>query len=159
MGAIYDVQGRTDEAIKSYKESLELDVHQPKLLLNLASTYAKLGRVKDAHNACRLSLKEDDQCAAGWEQFGSYCYYLEQYDESLAAFTKAAELDPKNAAALRGTGVVYMTQYLKDQTKLELCEQGLQAWQESLRIDPDQPRLMHLMQRYTPRITADDVDL
>jgi tetratricopeptide (TPR) repeat protein len=37
-------------AIRAYKESLEIDIHQSELLLNLAETYAKLSRLKDAMN-------------------------------------------------------------------------------------------------------------
>lgn len=157
LGIIHDVQGRPYDSIKAYKASLELDTHQPKLLLNLGSTYMKLGRLKSAQRAYELAIKEDPEFSPGWEQLGS-CHYLQKdWSGALDAYKKSAEMDPTNAGALRGIGVVHMTRYLSDRSKADLCDQALRAWHRSLELDSDQPHLMRLVQKYTPRFTGSEL--
>jgi tetratricopeptide (TPR) repeat protein len=152
LGIIYDAQNRPYDAIRAYKDSLERDVHQPKLLLNLGSTYLRLGRLAEALHAFELAAKEDPNSPDPWVQIGT-CHFLKKdYDQASLAYDKARQLDDRCPDAYRGLGVVYMTQFLLDPGKAELRDQGLAAWNRSLEFDSNQPDLLRLVRKYTPRL-------
>jgi len=150
LGIIYDSQNRLYKAIRSYKDSLELDTHQPKILLNLGSTYMRQGMCKAALSPFRLASKQDPKDPAPFRQIGQCYYRLKQYDKSISAYEQALSLDPKDATALRGLGTVRITQYVLSQDDTELRDQGLTAWRQSLEIMSDQEDLKKLLKKYSP---------
>jgi len=150
LGIIFDSQNKLYEAIRAYKASLELDTHQPKLLLNLGSTYMRQDRMKQAIHAFELAIAEAPDDAVPWEQIGSCEYRLGRHDEAIKAYQKAVELDAESATAYRGMGVVYMTQFVMDQSKVELRDRALAAWHSSLELDPAQEDLRRFVRKYSP---------
>jgi len=148
LGIIYDSQGQAYQAIKAYRDSLELDVHQPKLLMNLGATYVKQGRLKPALQAFQMAAREDPNSPDAWEQLGTCQYHLKDYDQALQSYRKAIECDPSIAAAHRGLGVVYMTQYVLDRDKSELREKALASWHASLELNPNQKDIVELVRKY-----------
>ena len=157
LGIIYDSQGRIYEAIKAYKDSLEIDVHQPKLLMNLGSTYMRQDRLKLASQSFELATREDPDSADAWEQLGTCRYHRKGYDDALAAYQKAIELDASHAAAHRGVGVVYMTKYILDPKDTALRDKALAAWHASLELEPDQDDIVKLVRKYSPKVTGPDL--
>lgn len=169
LGVIYDSQGRCYEAIKAYKDSLEVDTHQPKLWMNLGATYARQGRLKSAEKAYEVAAREDANSPEPWERLGGI--YLQQIDyrtagvddyaKALAAYQKAAALDKASAGAYYGIGLVYMSQYhvalKRGQQQPELRERALAAWHTSLELDPKQPKLIELVQKFSPKVTGPEM--
>jgi tetratricopeptide (TPR) repeat protein len=154
MGIIYDSQNRLYEAIKAYKQSLELDTHQPKLWLNLGSTLMRQGtrdRLEIALTAFQNAAKEDPTSSAPWEQLGTCQYRLGNVDKAAEAYQKAIAINAHSADAYRGLGVIYMAQYLADSSKTALRDKGLAAWNTSLEINPNQDDLKKLVEKYTPK--------
>ena len=151
LGIIYDSQGQDYQAIKAYRDSLELDVHQPKLLMNLGVTYVKQGRLKSALQTFQMAAREDPNSPDAWEQMGTCQYHLKDYDQALQSYQKAIDCDASNAAALRGLGVVYMTQYVLDHDKAELREKALSAWHASLELNPNQKDIVELVRKYAAK--------
>jgi len=151
LGIIYDSQHQSYQAIKAYRDSLELDVHQPKLLLNLAAAYVRQGRLGPAAQALEMAVREDAASAEAWQQLGTCRYHLKRYDQALDCYRKAIACDPDNAAAHRGLGVVYMTQYVLDRQKADLREKALSAWHASLEINPNQADIIHLVRKYAAK--------
>lgn len=149
LGIIYDSQGQAYQAIKAYRDSLELDVHQPKLLMNLGTTYVRQGRLKPAIMAFKMATTEDPNCPDAWEQLGTCHYHVKDYAQALTAYNHAVQLDPSNAAAHRGLGVVYMTQYILDREKADLRDKALEAWHASLELNPSQKDIVELVRKYT----------
>lgn len=149
LGIIYDNQGQAYQAIKAYRDSLELDVHQPKLLMNLGATYIRQGRLKPAILAFQMAANEDPKCPDAWEQLGTCHYHVKDYDKALDAYNNAVQCDPSNAAAHRGLGVVYMTQYVLNREKAELRNKALAAWHTSLELNPGQEDIVELVRKYT----------
>ena len=154
LGIIYDSQNKLWEAIKAYKDSLELDAHQPKLLLNLGSTYVRQNRLKDALMVLEMATREAPDDSTPWEQIGSVRYTLKEYDKSTEAYLKAMQVNPNSAFAYRGIGVVYMSQFITDQTQMTLRDKALEAWNRSLELDSNQQDLIRLVQKYTPPSTV-----
>ena len=150
---IYEAANRPYEAVRSFKDSLELDVRQPKLLLALGRVYIKLNRLRDAQKVFELATKDAPESAEAWEQVGLASYYEKKYDQAEAGYKKSAEIDATRASAFRGLGVVYMTQFVESPQRTELRDQGLDAWNRSLELDSNQPELAQLVKKYTPALT------
>jgi len=153
LGIIYDSQDRIDEAIRAYLTSLEFDTHQGRVLMNLGSSYMRQGRMKSALNTFTLAAEEMPDDAAPWEQIGTCRFHQREYDNALQAYRRAIELDGYCPGALRGMGVVYMTQYLLSRNA-ELRDKALAMWQASLEIQPHQPDLEQLLRKYSPTVTG-----
>jgi tetratricopeptide (TPR) repeat protein len=154
LGIICDSQNRLYDAIRAYKASLEIDTHQPKLLLNLGSTYMRQNRVNRAIRAFKMAAKEAPEDPAPWEQIGSCYYRMNRHAEALDAYNKALSLGSRSATAHRGIGVVYMTQYVLNQEKVELRDKAVAAWHASLELAPDQHDLAELVRKYAPKYTG-----
>jgi Flp pilus assembly protein TadD len=148
LGVIYDSQGRLEDAVKAYKDSLERDTHQPGLLLNLGATYLRQKRLKQAKRIFALATTEAPGQPGPWEQMGACHYHLGEYPEAVQAFRKALSLDHASAMAHRGLGVVYMTQYVRNDERTELRDKALASWRASLQCRPDQPDLVRLLRKY-----------
>lgn len=157
LGIIYNAQDRLYEAVRAYKASLELDTHQPKLLLNLGATYMRQGRPKAALRVSQLAAEEAPADPGAWEQIGACHVYLRDYAKAMEAYEKAAALDAGSATAYRGIGVVCMSQYVLDRSKIDLLDKALEAWNASLEIQSDQEDLRRLVQKYTPKYTAPEL--
>ncbi len=160
LGAAYDALGRRYEAIHAYKQSLECDTKQPVVLVNLATVYIHQDRFGPARRVLETAIKQDPNLSVAHERLG-YCNWREQhYDEAIENYRKAITLDKENASAQAGLGVVLMTQYLLQPTETSRRDEAIEAWHRSLEIDPDQPRLRALVEKYRvrpsePLLTAD----
>jgi tetratricopeptide (TPR) repeat protein len=154
MGTIYDAQNRPYDAIRAYKTSLELNTHQPVVILNLGSTYMRQGRLKAALHTFSLAAKEDGSSPAPWEQMGVCHVRRQDYDKALESFRKALAMNPNSAVACRGMGVALMSQWLMDQKNTRLRDEALEAWNRSLELEPNQPLLVRLVRKYTPQQTG-----
>jgi len=154
LGIICDAQGRTWDAIRAYKASLELDPTQPNLWLNLGMTRMRQGKLKDAIRNFRQAARYNGADIDLWEQMGICQYRLRQFSQALQTFQRAAKLAPDRASVHRALGVVYMSQFILDRNREDLRDRGLAAWRSSLEIDPDQDRLKKLLDRYLPRRVA-----
>ena len=151
LGIILDSQNRLYEAIAAYKESLELDIHQPNLLLNLGSTYLRQGALKAALSSFKTAAAEAPDQTAPWEQMGVCCYHMGDLAAAESAYRRALEINPQSATSHRGIGIVYMTRFMNDKANHELRDKALAAWGRSLEIDPQQSDLDRLVAKYTPK--------
>ncbi len=147
LGAVLATQGKDYEAIKAYKESWERD-EQPIVLVNMATVYLKQERWEIAHRTLSMAIDMDPNCSPAYERLG-YCLWREQaYEMAAERYRKAIELDRKNAAAHAGLGVVLMTMYLDQPDKVELRNEAVEAWHSSLELNPEQPKLRELVDKY-----------
>jgi len=131
LGIVYDSQNRLWEAVKAYKMSLELKVHQPELLLNLGSTYLRQGpggHVRSALAAFKLSAVQDPDNPSAWEYIGLCQYRLRRYEMALEAYQKAGDLDTESGTIQRALGVTYMTLFLLNPMNGGYHRQALAAW-------------------------------
>jgi tetratricopeptide (TPR) repeat protein len=150
LATIQESQGNLYEAIKAYKACLEQDMHQPEVLMNLGSAYMRQGRLKAAMRTFQQAGKEDPNGSGPWEKMGACYFYLRKFAEAQKAYQEALELDTNSAVAHRGMGVVYMSQFVLDNSKTDLREKALEEWNLSLEIQPDQEDLKRLVEKYSP---------
>ena len=149
LGAIYDNQADYAAAAAMYRRSLERDGEQALVWLNLAHVRVQQEKyVLAVQSYTRVTELQPDS-AEPWERL-AHCYYFQKhYDKAIDHYGKALAKDPKFAEARRGLGVVFMTQFLMDKSADHLRTQALAEWESSLTIDPDQPTLIELVNKYS----------
>jgi len=148
LGAIFDNQTDYPTAAAMYRRSLERDGEQPQVWLNLAHVRVKQGKYLLAIQSYRRVTTLDPDSAVAWERL-AYCYYFRKdFAKAIEHYRTALAKEPKSAEALRGLGVVYMTQYLLDKTQTNLRAEALDQWEASLTANPNQPKLLKLMDKY-----------
>lgn len=154
LGAIYDCQGKYYNAISMYRQSLERDGDQSAVLMNLAGVYVRQKKLKSAIRNYELAGEKSPDSAPPLERL-AYChFFMKQYGKAIEYYDAALIKDPKFADARRGLGVVYMTQYLMDRKNTDLRDRALVEWEASLEIDPNQPNLVKLVEKYAPQYVA-----
>lgn len=148
LGSVYAALGDHDAAVVEYQQAAELMTLSPELLLNLADSLGKSGR----HAEAAATLEQLIRIRPGpvaHERRGAALFKLRRYDEALRAFRAAAELDPRHFPAWNGIGVSLLNRYLwSDQTDDDALAGALEALRRSLRIEPNQPRIIELLRRY-----------
>ncbi|MFW6061573.1 MAG: tetratricopeptide repeat protein, partial [Planctomycetota bacterium] len=152
LGTVCQSQDQFHEAIKAYNQALEIDMHQPQILLRLGETYLSQG--PDAYRRAMRTFKKATQEAPEdpepWERLGLVHYKLRELDKALEAYEKAVELAPERASAHRGVGTIHIAQYVLNGRDQQMRDLGLDAWVRSLELDPQQPQLRQLVQKYAP---------
>lgn len=148
LGAIYAALGNYDSAVIEYQQAAELMELSPELLLNLADALGKVGRYAEMQNTLEQLVKTKPSAGA-YERLATALFRQQKYDDSLAAFRKALELDGNYYPALNGVGVNLLNKYLLSERKdLQSRDDALKALRRSLQIEPKQPAVIDLVTRY-----------
>lgn len=148
LGTTYDADGDGYQAIFAYKRSLECNVSQPLVLVNLATVYINQERFIAGRKALLAAIRQDPNVSVAFERLG-YCYWREgNLEDAGKAYAQALKLDRNNAAAYAGFGVVRMSQFLESPNQVALRREALEAWHRSLELEPDQPKLHELIDKY-----------
>jgi tetratricopeptide (TPR) repeat protein len=129
LGRSYHAVRRYDEAAEAYGRAVELAPAN----VNYRSTYGLiLGQAGDLEKGLaelqKVTATPGYKDAAGWANLGWIYRNLNKPQESIAAYQKALELDPKQEQAALGLGWAY--QYTKEYDK------AIAAYNQAIQIDP-----------------------
>jgi len=101
LGNVYFNAGSFDDAIAAYSKAIELDRQFAWPYTNLALSYVQKGRLEDAISLYQRSIElfsnEDDK-AVTLNRLGNVYRRLNDYENAIAAYQRADELDPGNVA-------------------------------------------------------------
>ncbi len=153
LGVAYDAQEKYYEAVRAFKEALERDATQPQVLVNLANTYMKQNRLKTAGQTLESALEMDPTLAAAHEALGYCRFQLRDYAAAELAYKDALAYDRRLPRSFAGLGSIQMLRYLEDRSDARSRDAALEYWHRSLEVDPDQPRIRALIERYQPALT------
>jgi tetratricopeptide (TPR) repeat protein len=148
LGAAYEKVGDNAKAIEQYLAAMELVEHTPPLMMNLINALAAEKRYQEAVNTAE-NLVKIDQTANAYERLG-WCYFrLSEFEKSLAAYQQAVSIDPDHWQSHNGIGVNMLNKWLlsKKQDR-DAMKAARDAFRKSLRINPDQQKLITLMSTY-----------
>ncbi len=99
LGNVYLNAGSYDNAIAAYSKALELDRHFAWPYSNLAVAYVQKGRFAEAillyQRGIELFTADKDK-AITWNRLGNVYRRMNDYDNAIAAYQTADELDPEN---------------------------------------------------------------
>ncbi len=149
LGTVYAALNRHEEAVIEFRQAAELlPKPAPGLLLNMAESFNQLGRYAEMVGALTEVVAAEPSPVA-YERLGSGLFRLRRYDESLAAFKAAMNLDPAYPPALNGLAVCELNNYLwSGKADGPARERAVEAMRASLRADRNQPRIVELLRRY-----------
>ena len=84
-----------------------------------------------------------------YERIGWCSFKLGDYQASQAAYKQAAELDPNCTPAWNGLGILALNRWLEQNRQNNVDRQeAISAFRNSLRSDPNQPKLTRMMLRF-----------
>src|SRR5262245_49137492 len=148
LGAAYEKVGRNKDAIDQYTAAMELVEDTPQLMLNLINVLAAEKRYQEAANTAE-NLVKIEPSANAYERLG-WCYFrLSKFDKSIEAYREAVKIDHNHWQSYNGIGVNAINTWLlsKKQDK-NAAKEAQDAFRRSLRINPQQDKLITLMSNY-----------
>ena len=101
LGNVYFNRGAIEDAIVAYSKAIELDRWFAWPYSNLALAYVQKARFAEAMLLYQRSIElftEDKDKAISWNRLGNVYRRLNDYDNAIAAYQRADELDPGNNA-------------------------------------------------------------
>ena len=148
LAACHSLMGQYQEAVDAYRQAAEQGDMPQQVLLGLADAHIKLGNYTRATNVLASLIRRAPSSTA-YERLGYTQFKTRDFDQALKNFRKALSLNPEDTAALNGVGVSLMTLYvLGDRIDPRLRDQSIDAWRRSVRLRPNQPRIIDLLSRY-----------
>ena len=149
LAACHNLMGDFPAAIDAYREAAELDQVPPPLLPGLADAHLRLGNFQRAINVLRSLIKQAPSATAH-ERLGYALFKARKFDEALEHYEVALQLSPNDTAALNGLGACLLTKYIQsDRKRIELRDAAFNAWRRSVKLRPDQERIVDLLARYS----------
>ena len=148
LAATYSLLGRYEEAIDAYRTANELGELADPVLLGLADAHIRLGNFPRAINTLN-SLIQSSPSATAHERLGLAYFKLRRFEDALTQYEAGLTLDRRDLASLNGAGACYMTLYIEaNRENTDHRDRALQCWRTSVRLQPDQPRIVDLLSRY-----------
>lgn len=142
--------GRNAEAIAAYETALELVEPRADILTSLVNLYAAEKRLVEATNAANELIRIAPS-ANSYERLGWVMFRSGDYVRSAEAYRKGVEIDPTSWPALNGVAINALNRWLtSSQQDVEARLEARDAFQRSLKINPDQPKVVAIVTRYKP---------
>lgn len=148
LGAAYEKVGKNKQAIEQYTAAMELVENTPPLMMNLINVLTAEKRYQEAANTAE-NLVKIDPSANAYERLG-WCYFrLSIFDKSIAAYRDAVQIDHNHWQSYNGIGVNALNTWLLSKKRDgDAMKEARDSFQRSLRINPDQQKLITLMSTY-----------
>lgn len=148
LGTIYLNIGRSTDAIPQYEAAVELMEPTVPLLKNLIEALAAAKRYVDAKNTTEFLIKLEPSAEA-WERLGWCAFRMGDYQKSIEAYRESVRINPAYWPALNGVGCNALnTWLLSDKLNGAAFLEARQAFRQSLRVNPDQQKVISLLSRY-----------
>jgi len=129
LGRAYHFNRRFDEAADAYKKAVSLTPLNIGYRTTLGLILGQAGELEEGlAELVKVTSTPGYKEAAGWVNLGWIYRNMNRADESIAAYRKALELDPKQEQAALGLGWAY--QYTKN------YDQAIAAYNRAMEIDP-----------------------
>ena len=140
--------GQPTASIPHWNMAIEARPEDFSLLAGLLEAYAQCQDYEGAL-ATALVLSRRSPSPKVYERIGWCSFKLGDYQASQAAYEKATTLDPSCTPAWNGLGILALNRWLDQNRQSSFDRQGaIAAFRNSLRSDPDQPKLTRLMLRF-----------
>src|SRR6266404_2332954 len=142
LAQAYDEAGRSDDAIASYKQAIEIKPSAD-YYNNLGSILGRSGKIEEATAAFQKSAEMDPPHAAqAWLNYGIVLSNASRYKEAVEPLKKATDLDPKNAKAwylLASAMIADPSIYKQTARKIEVnpLPGTVEAYQKAIELDPN----------------------
>ena len=148
LAATYSLLQRYDNAVDAYRQAAELGELKDPVLLGLADAHIRLENYDRSINVLESLLSRSPSSTA-YERLGYAQFKQRDFDLALKNFRRALALDDQDTAALNGVGACLMTEYINGERQERIYrDQAIAVWRRSVRLRPEQPRIVDLLSRY-----------
>src|SRR5262245_50607151 len=137
LGAMYESQGRNDQAEKSYLAALKLDPYFSPARANLASLYATIGRIADAERVLRDGIKLLPSQGELHYSLGLLLAEAGRLSEAVDALGEAARLMPDRARIRYNQGLALQ--------KLGRMAEAERALLKAEHLNPRDPQITYAL--------------
>jgi tetratricopeptide (TPR) repeat protein len=148
LASLYRAIDDHELAVTELQQAAELMELTPALLMDLADSLSQLHRY--AEMAAALDQLVATQPSPGaYERLGFANFRMERYDDALANFERAVDMDADYYPALNGVAVCLLNKYIlsKRQDNISL-DRAVHLLRRSIRVKRNQPRVVDLLSRY-----------
>jgi tetratricopeptide (TPR) repeat protein len=148
-GNVFFSQGEFDEAINAYNKASQLDPSFGMPYSNLALTYLTQGHYAEAILLYQRSIElltSDKDRALSWNGLGNAFRCINDYANAVAAYQKAAELDPETAGMRDGANSIQTGQSPRNAKawgdlgelflKMGSFDEAIEAFQKAIELEP-----------------------
>ncbi|MEC8115052.1 MAG: tetratricopeptide repeat protein [Planctomycetota bacterium] len=140
--------GQPTASIPHWNMAIEARPEDFSLLAGLLEAYAQCQDYEGAL-ATALVLNRRSPSSEVYERIGWCSFKLGDYQASQAAYEQATTLDPNCTSAWNGLGILALNRWLEQNRQSSIDRQeAIKAFRNSLRSDPDQPKLTRMMLRF-----------
>jgi tetratricopeptide (TPR) repeat protein len=136
QGNRYAQEKQYDQAVDAYRQAIKLDPNLAAAYHGLGRVYVNMGRAADALGPMRTAVRLDPANAFAHVNLAITLENLRRFDEALTELNEAKRLSPKDATIHNELGNL-LNNYLGR------TSDGLAAYLEARRLDPDQPAIQH----------------
>ncbi|MEZ5066754.1 MAG: tetratricopeptide repeat protein [bacterium] len=110
LAVLYEQEQNYDRAIEEYRATIASGVPDPRAWLNLGNTLARTGRLDEARDAYRETLRiAPDYAVAVHSNLGILAAQQGDWREAIRRFEEVLSRDPDHRGALLSAGAAYLT--------------------------------------------------
>lgn len=150
-GHAFQEEEAYEEALRRYREALQLDEEYAPTRVALAGLYMQLGREDDALEELQTAAALAPDNAFVLARLGQLYLQRDEFDKGVDALERAAELDPNDAIPRYWLGVAYHFRSYTD------IQKAVSTLEEAAELGPDEAEVhYHLAMAYIRR--DDDLD-
>lgn len=148
IGVVYDARGNLVFAEASYRKALELDPNAESTLINLTSNLINQKRGTDAVTVAQRLVSLNGSPLSK-KRLGDAYTAAGQWDDAANTYDDAMKADTRFAPALNAKAEMFITRYEADlRLDDQLRQKALAAWQDSLKIDANQPAVIANVEKW-----------
>ena len=148
LGVALDSRGEFARAEAAYRHSLDLDPENITTQLNLGTNLVQQNKGAEAVEILEHVIVRQDTPSTR-KRYGDALARANRFDDAVAQYRQAIQLDPKYYPAMNEIGWSRITEY---KANLELDDtkrdEALAMWGQSLSINPDQPKIAAAKQEW-----------
>jgi tetratricopeptide (TPR) repeat protein len=128
LGQVYNVTGKSAEAVDELKQALQLAPNSDDGYRRLGLAYKSLGKKEEALQAFQHAIDANPYYWFNYNTLGGAYFQFGDNDRALKAFQKVAELAPKNKEGWTNIGTIEYT--------LGKWNEAVEAYKKALELNP-----------------------
>jgi Flp pilus assembly protein TadD len=153
LGVVLDANGNYVESESAYRKSLDLDSGVALVRLYLGESLLQQKKYAEARSVLQELVKVSDT-PLHRKRLGDAYAKEQKFEDALREYHMALKLEPNYYHALNEIGATHIAEYEKGLTLDDSKRKAaLEAWEQSLAIRRDQPRIIALTQKYSKAVT------
>ncbi|KPJ66090.1 MAG: hypothetical protein AMJ43_09160 [Coxiella sp. DG_40] len=125
----FKAAGNLTEAVRRYKQALEIDPHWAEVRVQLGVAYYEMGMHDEAITTIKRAIKTSPDFIGAYINLGTAYINNRMYDDAISTLQKAVGIDPNNTASHYNLGVAY--------TQKGMFDEAISEFEKTITLVPD----------------------